>query len=140
MLHLVAEVGHTKIFEYLASLFGKNQSQAISAINKESLTPIHIACYSGHIEIVKFLILDCKCSTHPVDGVTLLHGAVAAGQIEVVRFLINELGWDRLSEDKNGLTLLDYSIGRGNVEMSKFLVKDLNFVPNARNLTGTTVP
>ncbi len=138
ILHFAAQAGNFEVFKVLTSILGKD-SPLVSATNQNNLSPIHIACYRGHLEIVKFLILGCKCSTQPAsDGVTLLHGAAAAGQINVIEFLINDLHWDRLTVNKHGHTPLHVAIARGRVELSKYFVKDLNCDPNILDYAGST--
>ena len=138
ILHFAAQAGNFEVFKVLTSILGKD-SPLVSATNQNNLSPIHIACYRGHLEIVKFLILGCKCSTQPAsDGMTLLHGAAAAGQINVIEFLINDLHWDRLTVNKHGHTPLHVAIARGRVELSKYFVKDLNCDPNILDYAGST--
>ena len=62
------------------------------------LTPLHIACMSGHLEIAKYLVTKCGCdpdcvsikSCHHKTKITPLHLATTHGQLEVVRWLVSE--------------------------------------------------
>ena len=62
------------------------------------LTPLHIACMTSHLEIVKYLVIECGCDPNCFIVKTCLHKtkvtplfyAIAMGQVEVVRWLVSE--------------------------------------------------
>ena len=77
-----------------------------SHMDKDKLTPLHLAAEKGHLDIVKYLTLEQSCeplctSTH---NNTPLHLAAIRGQLEVVKFFIETLhcppdvrGWKNMT-------------------------------------------
>lgn len=64
ILHFAAQAGNVEVFKVITSSLGKD-SRLVSATNQDNLSPLHFACYGGQLEIVKFLMLGCKCSIQP---------------------------------------------------------------------------
>ena len=52
-------------------------------------TPLHIASVSNHLDVVRYLIEDCRVNPSPVDrwGVTPLSDAKILGNNEIVKYL-----------------------------------------------------
>jgi len=66
-----------------------NDSQVVNDKEAGGETPLHYASYSGHFEIVAFLIAnkaDVKAADR--DGFTPLHYAASAGFLSLVDYLI----------------------------------------------------
>jgi ankyrin repeat protein len=57
--------------------------------NTDGSTPLHLACYNGHIDIVNIL-LKCNSSVNlcNTDGSTPLHLACYNGNIDIVNILL----------------------------------------------------
>ncbi|CAJ1948218.1 unnamed protein product [Cylindrotheca closterium] len=85
----------------------------------------HHACYNGHLEIVKLLILEKGADVHAKDedGETLLHKACEMGHLEVVKFLL-EQGADVHAKNKYGSTPLYLPCHNGHLEVVKLLAID----------------
>lgn len=58
--------------------------------DKDGYSPLHFACIKGDLEIVKFLIEECKVNTESQTntGVTCLHLACRNDHFEIVKYLI----------------------------------------------------
>ena len=84
-----AAKGHLDIVKFL-TLRCCNPTSRTS----DGTTPIHWAARYGHLEILKFLITDLKCSANIPDqpGCTPLHFAAEKGHLHVVKFFIDEQG------------------------------------------------
>ena len=61
-------------------------------LNTDGITPLHAACESGHIDIVKYLIDVCKCNpNHPTsNGLTAIDVAQILEHKEIVSYFKNE--------------------------------------------------
>ena len=62
----------------------------LDATNKDGSTPLLLACYAGHVDVVRCL-LQHGASVHTTNlaGWTPLHGAASGGHLEVARVLID---------------------------------------------------
>lgn len=102
-------------------------------------SPLEKACVSGHVDVVKFLIFDCHCSSQPDDlGVNLLSVAAANGNVHVMKFFINEMKYLPLCMGTGGSTALHSAIINQHVEAAKYLVLDLKCDPNTPDDRGIT--
>ncbi|KAE8950869.1 hypothetical protein PR001_g33971 [Phytophthora rubi] len=60
-----------------------------------------VAATGGHIDVVRFLVIDCGADVNTKDdyGRTALMVAATVGHIEVVRFLVIDCGADVNTKD-----------------------------------------
>ncbi|XP_019861931.1 PREDICTED: alpha-latrotoxin-Lhe1a-like, partial [Amphimedon queenslandica] len=70
-------------------------------------TVLHLAV--GHIDIVKYLIIECSCNIMVTDslGQTSLHHAAREGKSEVVEYFLSTVNCDPLAKDNYGRTPLE---------------------------------
>ena len=56
-------------------------------------TPLHHACNSGHMDIIKYLITEhgCDPALPDNDGDMPMHIACLGGQLNVVKYLVTEM-------------------------------------------------
>ena len=109
-MHLILKVLHSEVVRPTSTL--KDEDHAIdviadvSAKDKVGSTPLNVASYNGHVDIVKILI-DNGADVNPKrnDGFTPLHYATVKGHVDVARVLIdnganvnamNSSGWTPL--------------------------------------------
>eukprot|EP00035_Acanthoeca_spectabilis_P002131 m.85304 g.85304 ORF g.85304 m.85304 type:complete len:916 (-) comp11373_c0_seq1:115-2862(-) len=74
----------------------------VTVPNKDGLTAIHLAAFSGNPSILRLLVNDLKADVNALAGVnreTALHCAAMQGRVETVRVLLSEL-----QADVNALT------------------------------------
>jgi len=92
---------------------------------------MHIACLLGHLEIVKYLAVECGCDPKYVcqDGSTLLHLACMMGQLEIIKYLVTQCKCDPMCVSNNGSTPLRYACTNGHLESVKYLVNECKCDP-----------
>ena len=76
------------------------------ATNKQGHTILR--CAVEHIEVVKYLIIECNCNPMTIDsyGDTVLHNAAKKGLLEVLKFMINHSKCNPMATNKWGETIL----------------------------------
>ena len=87
-------------------------------------TPLQIACYLGHLEVVKYLITEAKADPNRArkNGVSPLYTACGRGHLEVVKYLITEAKADVNKADNNGASPLHAACGGCHLEVVKYLI------------------
>ncbi|KAJ3555048.1 hypothetical protein NM688_g2789 [Phlebia brevispora] len=105
----------------IRSLISQNPS-LVNAQDVDGRTPLHWACTSGSLDIVRYL-LDQKAEVDLQDhsGWTSLHIAVSAGHEDITRELLGAGADVRKANDK-GLTPLHYAASKSHVDIGKLLV------------------
>ena len=89
----------------------------MNSINKNGLTPLHIMCSDGNLEVVKNLLDRGACITvSDNDGRTPLHIACFKGHYDLVKELL-ERGADLSVSDKYGMTPLHVACSEGHTEI-----------------------
>eukprot|EP01029_Cantina_marsupialis_P003587 TRINITY_DN1349_c0_g1_i2.p1 TRINITY_DN1349_c0_g1~~TRINITY_DN1349_c0_g1_i2.p1 ORF type:complete len:501 (+),score=60.96 TRINITY_DN1349_c0_g1_i2:278-1780(+) len=108
--------GHMAIFKYLL------KTADLSVHDARGHYAIHIACVSGHLEIVEELVkqqghLESKVGDLP------LHMAAITGHVDIVQYLlkVGKPEW-RSFQDKLGRTPLHHAALKGKVECVKLLL------------------
>ena len=78
-------------------------------------TPLSLAAYYGHLEVVKFLVNEASADVEAKSnaGGTPLSWAADCGNLEIVTFLVKEAGADVESKDKQGQMALDLAKEKG---------------------------
>ena len=77
----------------------------------EGVTPLHLACMKGHLDMIKYLISRCKCKPNHAtsNGLTAIDFAQICRHKEVVSYLRDEhqcsSSWDHV------LTNLEFNVG-----------------------------
>ncbi|KAM9355043.1 ankyrin repeat domain-containing protein 6b isoform 2-T2 [Pholidichthys leucotaenia] len=107
------------------------------AVTKYGRTPLHLAAYKGHIEVVRVLLkAGCSLDIQDDGEQTALHRAAVVGHSNVIGALIQEgCALDR--QDKDGNTALHEVSWHGFSHSVKLLVKAGANV-HAKNKAGNT--
>ena len=73
-------------------------------------TPLHLACSSGHLDVVRYLATDHNANLEAADndGLTPLHWVCRLGYRELARFLLAE-GADLFAVSGDGKTAFDWA-------------------------------
>ena len=93
--------------------------------NEIGNTPLHLASYKGHLEIVKYLVEDVGVETETKSryGQTPLHEASCVGHLEIVKYLVEEVKTNTEVQNKYGDTPLHISSLWGRVEIVKYFIQ-----------------
>lgn len=99
-------------------------TRALHCRDEEGATCVHYAARSGHLEILKFLVVDCKL---PADvrsniGATPAHDASASGALSTLQWLIKHAGVSPNELDDGGATVLHVAARYGRLNILKWLV------------------
>ncbi|KAK1889242.1 Ankyrin repeat domain containing protein 6 [Dissostichus eleginoides] len=107
------------------------------AVTKNGRSPMHLAAYKGHIEVVRILLkAGCDLDIQDDGGQTALQRAAVVGNYDVINALIQEgCALDR--QDKDGNTALHEVSWHGFSQSLKVLVK-AGANAHAKNKAGNT--
>ncbi|MCO5572764.1 hypothetical protein L7F22_026523 [Adiantum nelumboides] len=96
---------------------------ALNARDRHSRTPLHLASWAGHADVVHTL-----CKKHAdvgaaaADNMSAIHFASQKGHTQVVRFLL-AAGASVNASTRKGMTPIHYAIQAGHLDLAKLLIK-----------------
>lgn len=94
----------------------------LDAKNIDGMTPLILAAYRGHNEIVKTLLaMGADASIGDNENSGPIHNAAVGGHNDVIGLLLGH-GVDINARDDNGMTALSFSISFRNYETANFLL------------------
>ena len=98
-------------------------------------TPLHYACYGGHLDMVRMLISEFKADMNIVNifNRTPLHVAAEYGKEDVALALINEFGCESNIRGWINRTVLHSACEGGCVALVRTLIRDHNADVNAQD-------
>ena len=104
-------------------------------------TPLHFACQNGHLNVIQYLITECKCDpmSKNNNGSTPLHLACLNGHLDVVQYLITECKCDPMSKNNNGSTPLHLACLNGHLDVVQYLVTECQCDPMCEYNDGSTL-
>ena len=98
---------HTHFIKHITSQYPQYIS-LLHSTNNEGRVALHLACESGNIQLVTFLINDMKCDVNVKDArdQACVTFACISGNLDLVQLLIQQYKLEPLATDKYGLTAL----------------------------------
>lgn len=118
-LHAAARAGDlSSVVTILAS-----NPIAVNSRDKHSRTPLHLAAWSGHAQIVIYLCQNkADVGAAAMDDMGAIHFAAQKGHLEVVRALVSA-GVSVQACNRKGFTPLHYAVQGSHPEVAKYLLK-----------------
>lgn len=101
----------------------KERPDSINEINSYGFTPLIIACYSGNIDMVHFLIENKATINYVSPEGSALMAATVKGNSNLVHFLLKNGANTDLTNDI-GVTALIYAVQFKNVSIVKLLLQN----------------
>jgi len=100
----------------------------IDFMSVNGYTPLHVASFGGHINIVKLLLnFNVDIDIKDIDNETPLHDACSNGRSEVVKLLLDK-GADINKKDAYGNTPYHFALKNGRLNTLKLLIKEGSLV------------
>lgn len=115
-----------------------NQS-SINSYSGDGFTPLGLACYFGHLEIVQYLVnhgADVNKTSSNSFHVAPIHSATAISNYEITAFLL-EHGADVNAKQQSGVTPLHSAAHNGKLNIARLLL-DHGADINAKTSDGKT--
>jgi ankyrin repeat protein len=133
-LHIVAERGHLRMVEGLASM-----GACLFALDIRRNNPLHLAMRGGHIDVVAFFIRAMPRLALDRDG----HGrsplmlAAMYGHTDILRMLIQQIGSAMVNAvDVDGNTALHLAYQHGSPSAKRLLICQTGISTTIRNKRG----
>ena len=111
-------------------------SSLVTAKDHLAMTPLHLACLNGRIEVVRVLRSKGLHEKQNAEGNTPLHLACTGGNIDIVELLIYDKA-DKTATNKQNETPLHIAADCGHVPIARFLL-NLKVPTECQTLEGHT--
>jgi len=103
----------------------KVSPESISSYSNDGFTPLGLACYFGHLEIVKFLVnngADINKASSNSFHVAPLHSATAISNFEITEYLLAN-GANLNVRQQSGVTQLHSAAHNGQPKIAQLLIE-----------------
>ncbi|KAG0460821.1 hypothetical protein HPP92_021118 [Vanilla planifolia] len=132
-LHAAARAGDLRAVESICS----SDPLAINSRDRHSRTPLHLAAWSGHANVVKYLCNHkADAGAAAMDDTSAIHFASQKGHVEVARILLS-FGVSVKTTNRKGMTPLHFAVQGSHQELIKYLMRKGASL-GAKNKTGET--
>ena len=139
LLHLAAYWGWRNVVTALVSVY----NCAANCKDEWGHIPLHYAAINGHLEVVKYFIVELHCD--PMDnknryGYTPLHYACRHGHLNIAQYLIREEHCNPSCENKYGTTPLHYACDKGHLNIAQYLIREEHCNPSCEDTDFGNTP
>ena len=129
-MHFACQFGRINTIHYLI-----DQGCDLTVPDNHGDMPIHLASVEGHLDVVKYLIIECRCdpNSRGGNGRTPLHYACAFGRMDVMQYLVTNHQCDpTLMDDDGNMPPINFSCLNGHLEMVKYLITEKHCKPTGK--------
>lgn len=137
--HFCAVAGNNDVMtEMITHISTADVSKALNKQNSIGWTPLLIACYRGHMELISTLLANhARVDVFDVEGRSALHLAAEHGFLQVCDALLTNKAFIN-SKARNGRTALHLAAMNGYAHLVKFLIRDHNAMIDVLTLKKQT--
>ncbi|XP_019860504.1 PREDICTED: serine/threonine-protein phosphatase 6 regulatory ankyrin repeat subunit A-like, partial [Amphimedon queenslandica] len=119
IFHFSSLQGHTHFIKHIINQYPQYTTLLHSTDDKGTLA-LHLACCSGNIQLVTFLIDDMKCdvtATNTSYGSNCVMFACSSGNLDLVQLLIQQYKLEPISIDNIGFSVLHEAAQNGHTHI-----------------------
>ncbi|XP_019858209.1 PREDICTED: serine/threonine-protein phosphatase 6 regulatory ankyrin repeat subunit A-like [Amphimedon queenslandica] len=132
VIHYSSLKGHTHFVKHITSQYPQYIS-LIHSTDNDGRIPLHLACNSGNIQSVTFLINDMECdvTAKETSDETCVTFACFSGNLDLVQLLIQQYKLEPLATKKSGVTALHAAAGCGHTHILEWYSQEYSVdIPN----------